>query len=92
MAKPLKICAMSKVTRIALVGASGLIGMSLIRLAVGRPDLRIVAVARRELQLPPGARMEVLLADPANWAVDRRNQCRCAGLCAGHHLAQIGQG
>ena len=58
---------MSKPTRIALVGASGLIGMSLIRLALGRSDLRIVAVARRELQLPPGARMEVLLADPANW-------------------------
>ena len=58
---------MSKPTRIALVGASGLIGMSLIRLAVGRSDLRIVAVARRELNLPPGARMEVLLADPANW-------------------------
>jgi uncharacterized protein YbjT (DUF2867 family) len=58
---------MSKVTRIALVGASGLIGSSLIQLAVGRPDLRIVAVARREFKLPEGARMEVLLADPANW-------------------------
>jgi uncharacterized protein YbjT (DUF2867 family) len=58
---------MSKVTRIALVGASGMIGTSLIRLAVGRPDLRIVAVARREFKLPEGARMEVLLADPANW-------------------------
>jgi len=59
---------MSKPTRIALVGASGMIGMSLIRLAVTRPDLRIVAVSRRELTLPPGARMEVLLADPAGWA------------------------
>ena len=58
---------MSKVTRIALVGASGMIGTSLIRLAVGRADLRIVAVARRELTLPLGARMEVLLADPDNW-------------------------
>ena len=42
---------MSKVTRIALVGASGMIGTALIRLAVGRADLRIVAVARRELKL-----------------------------------------
>ena len=58
---------MSKVTRIALVGASGMVGTALISLAVGRPDLRIVAVARRELNLPDGARMEVLLADPANW-------------------------
>ena len=59
---------MSKPIRIALVGASGLIGNSLIALAVGRSDIRIVAVARRELALPPGARMEVLLAEPANWA------------------------
>lgn len=58
---------MSKPTRIALVGATGLIGMSLIRLAVNRPDIRIIAVSRREVALPPGARMEVLLADPAGW-------------------------
>ena len=59
---------MSKVTRIALVGASGLIGSALIRLAVGRSDIRIIAIARSEIPLPPGARMEVLVADPANWA------------------------
>ncbi|MFM5953839.1 MAG: NAD(P)H-binding protein [Novosphingobium sp.] len=58
---------MSKPTRIALVGASGLIGMSLIRMAVGRPDIRIIAIARSELRLPPGARMDVLLADPSGW-------------------------
>ena len=59
---------MSRQTRIALVGASGLIGMSLIRLAVERTDVRIIAIARRELDLPRGARMEVLVADPENWA------------------------
>lgn len=59
---------MSKVTRIALVGASGLIGSALIRLAVGRSDFRVIAIARREIPLPKGARMEVLVADPANWA------------------------
>ena len=59
---------MSKPVRIALVGASGLIGTSLIKLAVGRSDIRVIAVARRELVLPPGARMEVLLAEPAHWA------------------------
>lgn len=58
---------MSKPTRIALVGATGLIGMSLIRLAVNRRDIRIIAIARRELALPPGARMEVLVADPEHW-------------------------
>ena len=59
---------MSEPTRIALVGATGLIGMSLIRLAVGRSDIRIVGIARREAQLPPGARMELLVAPPENWA------------------------
>ena len=59
---------MSETTRIALVGASGLIGQSLIRLGVGRADFRVIAIARREIPLPPGARMEVLVADPANWA------------------------
>ncbi len=59
---------MSKPTRIALVGATGLIGMSLIRLAVNRPDIRIIAISRREVPLPPGARMEVLVADTGGWA------------------------
>lgn len=58
---------MSRPVRIALVGATGLIGQSLIRLAVGRSDVRLVAVARREVPLPPGARMEVLVAEPENW-------------------------
>lgn len=43
---------MSKPVRIAVVGATGLIGMSLIRLAVGRSDIRIVGIARREAQRP----------------------------------------
>jgi len=58
---------MSERVRICLVGASGLVGSALIRACVGRDDVRLVAVARSELALPAGARMEVLLADPANW-------------------------
>jgi uncharacterized protein YbjT (DUF2867 family) len=58
---------MSKPTRIALVGATGLIGMSLIRLAVHRPDIRIIGISRREVALPPGARMEMLVADTDGW-------------------------
>jgi uncharacterized protein YbjT (DUF2867 family) len=59
---------MSNPTRIALVGATGLIGISLIRFGVGRSDLfRIVGIARREVPLPKGARMEMLLADPSGW-------------------------
>lgn len=59
---------MSKPTRIALVGASGLIGSALIRLAVERRDIRVIAIARSEIPLPRGARMEVLVADPDHWA------------------------
>ncbi len=56
-----------KPTRICLVGATGLVGTRLIAQAVDRPEVRIVGVARREVALPPGARMEMLLADPAAW-------------------------
>lgn len=59
---------MTPPTRICLVGATGLVGSRLIAGAVGRPDIRLVAVARREVPLPKGARMEVLVADPSGWA------------------------
>ena len=58
---------MSDPVRIALVGATGLIGSEVMKLAVGRQDLRLVAVARRESPLPQGARMEMFVADPAKW-------------------------
>lgn len=55
-------------TRICLVGATGLIGSRLIAQAVQRTDVRVAAVARREVALPKGARMEVLVADTSGWA------------------------
>lgn len=58
---------MSEPLRVALVGATGLIGGAVMQLAVGREDVRLVAVARREAPLPPGARMEMFVADPAKW-------------------------
>lgn len=58
---------MSEPLRIALVGATGLVGRSLIELCVGRADVRLAALARREMPLPHGARMEMFVADPANW-------------------------
>lgn len=57
-----------KPTRICLVGATGLVGSQLLEQAVDRADVRLVGVARREVSLPAGARMEMLLADPAGWA------------------------
>ncbi len=53
--------------RLCLVGSTGLVGGAVIQAAVGRRDVRIIGVARREIPLPAGARMEMLLADPANW-------------------------
>lgn len=59
---------MSRPTRIALVGATGMIGMSLIRYGVGKSELfRIIGIARREAALPKGARMELLVAEPSGW-------------------------
>lgn len=54
-------------TRIAIVGATGLVGQAILRLAVGREDLRLVAIGRREVPLPSGARMEAFVADPDKW-------------------------
>jgi uncharacterized protein YbjT (DUF2867 family) len=55
--------------RICLVGATGLIGSRLIAECVGRSDVHLSAITRREMDLPRGARMEVLVADPATgWA------------------------
>ncbi|MFA7586727.1 MAG: NAD(P)H-binding protein [Novosphingobium sp.] len=58
---------MSSPRRTCLVGATGLVGASVIAGAVGRHDVRVIGVARREMALPPGARMEMLLADPDRW-------------------------
>ena len=59
---------MSEPIRIVLVGATGLVGRTLIERAVGRAGVRMTAIARREVALPEGARMELLVADPAHWA------------------------
>lgn len=58
---------MSEPTRIVLVGATGLIGRAVMAEAVDRPDIHLVAVARREVPLPKGARMEMLLSDTEHW-------------------------
>lgn len=55
------------VVRICLVGATGLVGSALMAEAVGRADVRIIGVGRREALLPPGARMEMLVGEPIDW-------------------------
>lgn len=58
----------SEPRRIVLVGASGLIGQSVIAEAVDRDGVRLVALTRREFALPAGARMELLVAAPDEWS------------------------
>lgn len=58
---------MSEPRRVLLVGASGMVGQAVMRAAVGREDLRIVALGRRAAMMPAGARMEQLVAAPAQW-------------------------
>ncbi|MDP4574678.1 NAD(P)H-binding protein [Qipengyuania sp. G39] len=58
---------MSDALRILLVGATGLIGGKVMEACVGREDMRLSAIARREAQLPKGIRMELFVAEPAKW-------------------------
>ncbi|WP_128892148.1 NAD(P)H-binding protein [Erythrobacter sp. HKB08] len=58
---------MSDSIRIVLVGASGLVGGEVLAEAVGRANIRMLALGRREARLPTGATMEQVVADPAEW-------------------------
>ena len=50
-----------------LVGATGLVGRRIMARSGQRPDIRLTAIARREVPLPGGARMEMIIADPDDW-------------------------
>ncbi len=54
-------------TRIGLVGATGLIGRTLIEISSASEEARMVGIARREIEMPPGARMELFVSDPDKW-------------------------
>lgn len=54
--------------RVALVGATGLVGRKVIAIASLGDEARILGIARREAPLPPGARMEMFVAEPDKWA------------------------
>jgi len=53
--------------RVALVGATGLVGQRVIAIASAGDEVRILGIARREAPLPPGARMEMFVAAPERW-------------------------
>lgn len=70
------------VPRIAVVGATGLIGQQVINLATGREDFRLCAIACREMPLPKGARMEMFVAEPGKWGEVLETQRPDALICA----------
>ena len=53
--------------RVGLVGATGLIGRRLIEISSAGAYIRMVGIARREPQLPKGAKVEMFVADPSKW-------------------------
>lgn len=58
---------MSDAIRIGLVGATGLIGTTVIEQCIGREDVRLTGISRREAKLPRGIRMELFVAEPSKW-------------------------
>lgn len=54
--------------RILLVGATGLVGRSIIARTPQLPQVALQGLARREMEFPEGARMELVLADTQDWA------------------------
>ena len=82
---------MSDVTRVALLGATGLVGRCIIQAAVGADDVHLVGIARREVPLPAGVRMELLVAQPQSWGRLLRDQRPDALICAlGTTIAKSG--
>lgn len=73
---------MSELRRILLVGATGLVGTRVMETCVGRADVRLVALTRREAPMPKGARMEMLVAEPSDWAQSIAAVAPDAVICA----------
>jgi uncharacterized protein YbjT (DUF2867 family) len=73
---------MSDARRVLLAGATGLVGRRAMEAAVAYPALRLIALSRREAPMPDGARMEMLVADPADWGDAVAAIAPDAAICA----------
>jgi uncharacterized protein YbjT (DUF2867 family) len=73
---------MSEVRRVLLVGATGLVGRRVMEQCIGRDDVRLVALTRREAPMPKRARMEMVVADPAEWPRAIARMAPDAVICA----------
>ncbi len=58
---------MSESRRILLVGATGLVGRTIIERSPELDDVMLQGVARREIAFPEGVRMELVLAESDAW-------------------------
>lgn len=58
---------MSDPIRVLLVGATGLIGRTIIARSPGLAGIALQGLARREIPFPEGARMELVLAQSDQW-------------------------
>jgi len=76
---------------IALVGASGLVGRSAIAAARMRDDFDLVAIARRAIDPPGGARMNLVVAPSDQWGEIFANARPRALICAlGTTMKRVG--
>lgn len=74
-----------------LVGATGLVGRALVAATASHPHVTLAALARRDAPLPPGARLETLIADPADWpAAIARARPDVMVIALGTTRAQVG--
>jgi uncharacterized protein YbjT (DUF2867 family) len=74
-----------------LVGATGLVGSAVIAATAHRPDRPLAALARRHVAFPPGARLEMLVADPAQWpAAIARARPPVVVIALGTTMAAVG--
>lgn len=73
---------MSEPLQIALVGATGLVGRSVMEVAVGRSGIRLLALARRAVELPQGAKMDMIVAPTDSWPIVLERQAPAVLVCA----------
>ena len=65
-----------------LAGASGLVGTRVMQAVPAHPSLRLVALTRREVPIPRGTKMEMVVADTAGWPEAVRVIAPEAVICA----------
>lgn len=83
---------MSEPRTIVLVGASGLLGSHVLHEALGRTDVRVVALGRRAFPLPLGGRSQLVVCEPSRWGEAIADIAPDALACAiGTSLKKVGR-